>query len=128
MRHVSGSEIVFHFRSTAAAKAALAKVERGYAGCRKRLNAAHLTDVVTGRRITARVDRTATVRGGVSYLTTLREGTRLADPANLPSDAQELFVQRGNRLVLVRVDGFSRAVDSTKGAQHTLRTLANRLG
>ncbi|MEZ0064261.1 hypothetical protein ABIA32_000239 [Streptacidiphilus sp. MAP12-20] len=126
-RGVQGTQILFHFSSAVKAKAALKRIETDYANCAQRLD--HAYDMTTGKRVHARVDRTAVVPGGVSYRLEIRNNLgRPADMADIPSDAQEFFVQRGNTISFVSVDGSNPRIDVTTGSLQVLKTMAARLG
>jgi hypothetical protein len=127
VRGVQGSQILFHFSSTAKAKAALKKIESDYTTCLPRLD--RMTDYATGKPAHARIDRTAWVQQGVSYRVEIRNVKgRPADLADLPSDAQEFFVQRGNTISFVAIEGTNTHLDVTKGSLNALKAMAARLG
>jgi hypothetical protein len=124
---VQGAQLLFHFSSTAKAKAALAKIEADYAHCAARLD--RFSDLDTGKHVHARVDRTAWLPGGVAYRVEIRNNLgRPADMPDLPSDAQELFVQRGATISYIALDGSNPHIDAVKGSLQVLKTMAARLG
>lgn len=123
-----GSQVLFHFSSTAKAKAALKRIEADYASCVNRIDRGAV-DMNTGRPVHARVDRTAWLQAGVSYRVEVRNN--LGRPAvlpDLPSDAQEFFVQRGNTISFVDIEGSNRHLDVTTGSRGVLTAMAARLG
>ncbi|SEK68571.1 hypothetical protein [Streptacidiphilus jiangxiensis] len=127
-RHVQGSEVLFHFSSAAKAKAALKRIEFDYATCVGRLDHGAV-DMQTGKPVHARVDRTAWIQDGVSYRVEIRNKLgRPAELPDLPSDAQEFFVQRGNTVSFVTVEGTNPHLDVTAGSLNVLKTMAARLG
>jgi hypothetical protein len=127
-RSAQGSQILFHFSSTAKAKAALKRIESDYVTCVNRIDHGAV-DMNTGKRVHARVDRSAWIANGVSYRVEIRNN--LGRPAvlpDLPSDAQEFFVQRGDTISFVDIEGSNRYLDVTKGSLGVLKTMAARLG
>jgi len=127
-KRVEASQLLFHFKSTAAAKAALAKVERDYASCAVRLDKEDRTDITSGKPLHWTVTRTAAETDGVAYRVTGRDSAgKLADTPDLPSDAQELFAQNGATISMISIDAESSTIDSAAGAAGTLRTMSYRL-
>lgn len=127
-KYVGASQLLFHFKSTAVAKAALARIERDYASCAVRLDKEDRTDITSGKPLHWTVTRTAAIADGAAYRVTGRDSAgKPADTADLPSDAQELFVQDGATVSMVAIDAGSPKIDNAAGAGATLRTMAYRL-
>ncbi|WP_042366578.1 hypothetical protein [Streptacidiphilus neutrinimicus] len=125
---VQGGQILFHFSSSAKASAALRKIESDYATCVGRIDHGAV-DENTGKAVHAGVERTAWLQSGVSYRVEIRNNLgRPAALPDLPSDAQEFFVQRGDTISFVDIEGGNRYVDVTKGSLNVLKTMAARLG
>jgi hypothetical protein len=127
VRGVVGSQVLFHFSSTAKAKAALKMIESDYAHCLPGLDRMH--DFATGKPVRVRIDRTAWLQQGISYRVEIRNVKgRPAELPDLPSGAQEFFVQRGNTISFVTVEGTNAHLDVTKGSLNVLKAMAARLG
>ena len=127
-KNVVASQLLFHFRSTAVAKAALARLERDYSSCAARLDKENSVDISSGKRLHWTVTRTASLTEGAAYRVTGRDSAgKLADDPDLYSDAQELFVQHGATLSMVGIYAESSKIDNAAGAGSTLRTMDYRL-
>ncbi|WP_042415645.1 hypothetical protein [Streptacidiphilus anmyonensis] len=127
-RSVQGSQVLFHFSSTAKASAALKKIEADYATCVSRIDHGAV-DENTGKAVHASVERTAWLQSGVSYRVEIRNNLgRPAALPDLPSDAQEFFVQRGDTISFVDIEDGNRYIDVTTGSQGVLKAMAARLG
>jgi hypothetical protein len=127
-KRVDAAQLLFHFRSTALAKAALARIEHDYTGCAARLDEQQSTDLDSGRPLHWSVTRTAADAGGVGYRVTGRDSAgRLASTPDLFSDAQELFAQNGATISMISIDAESATIDNAVGAAGTLRTMGYRL-
>ncbi|WP_052434441.1 hypothetical protein [Streptacidiphilus melanogenes] len=125
---VQGGQVLFHFSSTAKASAALKKIESDYATCVSRIDHGAV-DENTGKPVHASVTRTAWLQSGVSYRVEIRNNLgRQANLPDLPSDAQEFFVQHGTTVSFVEIEGANRYVDVTTGSRYVLNAMAARLG
>ncbi|RAG86526.1 hypothetical protein DN069_06085 [Streptacidiphilus pinicola] len=127
-RGVQGSQVLFHFSSAAKAKTALTRIEADYAHCVGLIDHGAV-DYDLHKPVHARVDRTAWIQQGVSYRLEIRNAAgRPGNVPDLPTDAQEFFVQRGNTISFVNIEGTNAHLDVTKGSLNVLEAMAARLG
>ncbi|MEY9870726.1 hypothetical protein ABH931_000180 [Streptacidiphilus sp. MAP12-33] len=125
---VQGSQVLFHFSSAAKAKTALARIESDYAHCANLVDRGPV-DYDLHKHVHASVTRTAWITQGVSYRLEIRNAAgRPGNIPDLPSDAQEFFVQRGDTISFVQIEGTNAHLDVATGSLNVLKTMAARLG
>jgi hypothetical protein len=128
VRNVQGSQILFHFSSAAKARTALKRIESDYAHCVNLIDHGPV-DYDLSKHVHASVDRTAWIQQGIAYRLEIRNAVgRPASIPDLPSDAQEFFVQRGDTISFVQIENTNPHLDVTTGSLNVLKTMAARLG
>ncbi|GAA2246058.1 hypothetical protein GCM10010430_30010 [Kitasatospora cystarginea] len=125
---VDAAQILFNFKDSAAAKKAMATIKRDYAGCVKRRNAQHWGDETTGQPVHFAVGRTAVTEDGTAYRFAARNSS--GKPAvidDLPSEAQELFVQNGPTISMISINASRVNISDTTEAAKTLAAMSEHL-
>ncbi|MBS2965046.1 hypothetical protein KGA66_18460 [Actinocrinis puniceicyclus] len=104
---VGADQVLFFFRSNGAAEQALGTVQNDYAHCPEPATG------VNGVPMTGTVQQTETLDGGYAWVHTFRtaQGSP-AQPADIPADNHEFFVQRGDALEMVWFGGNPTVDDS----------------
>ncbi|SEK70652.1 hypothetical protein [Streptacidiphilus jiangxiensis] len=128
VHRVEGGQTLLRFSSAAKAKAALKVIESDYANCAQRIDRGPV-DYDLHKHVHASVDRTAWIQQGIAYRLEIRNAAgRPGNIPDLPTDAQEFFVQRGNTISFVQIEGTNAHLDATAGSLNVLKTMAARLG